>query len=124
MGVLADGWVRKCLLTGFGIGILSGLLGVGGGIFLVPVLVSYFNLEQHKAQAVSLAVVLPTAIISSIIYGYRGQVNIQLAVLLAIGGTVGAAAGARVMPKIPAATLKRLFGLLLCVVGVRMLWPW
>ena len=114
--------IKKSLITGFVIGILSGLLGVGGGIFLVPALVSYFNIEQHKAHAVSLAVVLPTAAVSAAVYGFRGQVDVDLAVMLAVGGIIGAAMGARLMAKIPAATLKRLFGILLCLVGVRMLW--
>jgi uncharacterized membrane protein YfcA len=112
---------RKSLITGFIIGILSGLLGVGGGIFLVPALVSYFDIEQHKAHAVSLAVVLPTALVSAIVYGFQGQVDINLAAMLAVGGIIGASLGARIMQKIPAATLKRMFGLLLCLVGVRML---
>jgi len=112
---------KKSLFTGFAIGILSGLLGVGGGIFLVPVLVSYFDVEQHKAHAISLAVVLPTALVSALVYGARGQVDVNLAALLAVGGIIGASLGARMMKKIPADTLKRLFGLLLCLVGARML---
>ncbi|MDR3349975.1 MAG: sulfite exporter TauE/SafE family protein [Acidaminococcales bacterium] len=121
MGSAADGLTWKYLFAGFIIGILSGLLGVGGGIFLIPLLTVYFGLVQHKAHAVSLAVVLPTAIVGAAIYGFHGDMDIVLGAKLAIGGIVGATIGARAMQKIPAAVLKRLFGLLLCLTGVRML---
>jgi uncharacterized membrane protein YfcA len=121
MGLLADGLDRKYLFTGFAIGILSGLLGVGGGIFLVPVLTVYFGVMQHKAHAISLAVVLPTAVAGAAIYGFHGDMDLLLALKLAVGGIVGASVGARAMQKIPAAVLKRLFGMLLCLTGARML---
>lgn len=110
----------KFIGVGFGIGLLSGLLGVGGGIFLVPILSGWFAIAQHKAHGTSLAVVVPTGIAGAIIYGYHGTLDVSLAVQLAIGGVIGAAVGARVMKKIPAAQLKRLFGILLILVGIRM----
>lgn len=109
-------------LIGFGLlaGGLSGLLGVGGGIVLVPIMVSYLGLSQHHAHATSLAVIVPTAIASSLIYGMNGQSDLMVAVFLAVGSVIGANLGARWMKNIPAAQLKRMFGILLICVGVRM----
>lgn len=110
----------KYVGVGLGIGVLSGLLGVGGGIFLVPILTSYFAVDQHMAHGTSLAVVIPTAIMGAAVYSYHGAMNVTLAAQLAVGGVIGATLGSRVMQRIPAATLKRMFGIMLIVVGIRM----
>lgn len=112
---------EKCILTGFLVGTLSGFLGVGGGFILVPILVSWFLLPQHNAHAVSLAVVLPTATIGSFIYSMHGDADFYTALLLAAGGIIGAAIGVRLMQKIPALTLKKIFGAVLLVIGIRMI---
>lgn len=106
--------------AGFVVGILSGLLGVGGGIFLVPIMVTYFNITQHIAQATSMAVVIPTALVSSAIYGFHGNIDVNLSLNLIVGSICGASIGARIMKKIPAIRLKQLFGILLIVVGMKM----
>ncbi|MEN6411179.1 MAG: sulfite exporter TauE/SafE family protein [Veillonellales bacterium] len=110
----------KMIGFGFIAGILSGLLGVGGGIVLVPIMVACLGLTQHIAHATSLAVIVPTAFAGSIIYGLHGNSDLILALTLAVGSVFGASLGARWMPRIPAAQLKRLFGMLLLIVGVRM----
>lgn len=109
--------------AGFFVGVLSGLLGVGGGIFLVPIMVTYFSITQHIAQATSMAVVIPTALVSSAIYGFHGNTDMGLAFNLVIGSICGASIGARLMKKIPAIRLKQLFGMLLIFVGLRMVIP-
>ena len=110
----------KYVGAGLGIGILSGLLGVGGGIFLVPILTSYFAVDQHLAHGTSLAVVVPTAIMGAAVYSLNGTMNLPLAAQLAVGGVIGAALGSRLMKRIPAAQLKRMFGVMLVLVGIRM----
>lgn len=110
----------KMTATGFGIGILSGLLGVGGGVFLVPILVGFYGISQHLAQGISLAVVIPTAIVSSIIYSLHGSVDYLTALPLILGSVVGASIGAKLMKRLPAAQLKQLFAIMLILVGIRM----
>ncbi|MDU4959982.1 MAG: sulfite exporter TauE/SafE family protein [Sporomusaceae bacterium] len=110
----------KMVGTGFGIGILSGLLGVGGGVFLVPLLVGAFAIPQHLAQGISLAVVIPTAIVSSIIYSLHGSADYAIALQIIAGSMVGAHFGAKWMKRLPAAQLKRLFAIMLLLVGIRM----
>lgn len=111
----------KLVGTGFGVGILSGLLGVGGGVFLVPLLVGIFNVSQHLAHGISLAVVIPTAIVSSLIYGVHGSLNYVVAVEMIAGSVVGASIGAHLMKRLPAEHLKRLFAIMLILVGLRMI---
>lgn len=112
---------HKLLAVGFGVGILSGLLGLGGGVFLIPIMVSYFAVAQHNAHATSLAVVVPTAIVSASIYSFHGSIDLSITLNVVIGSMIGASIGARVAKKISAAQLKRLFGILLVVVGLRMI---
>ena len=110
----------KYVGVGLGMGVLSGLLGVGGGIFLVPVMTAWFAVDQHLAHGTSLAVIVPTAIMGAAVYGWHGAMDVSLAIQLAGGGIIGAAIGARLMQKIPAAQLKRLFGIMLILAGARM----
>jgi uncharacterized membrane protein YfcA len=112
--------IYQYLGVGVLVGLLSGLLGVGGGILLVPILVGYFGVDQHLAHGTSLAVVVPTACLGAIIYGYHGSMDVTIAAQLAVGGIIGAPIGTRLMKKIPAAQLKRLFGIMLMLVGIRM----
>ena len=112
----------KLLAIGFGIGILSGLLGVGGGIFLVPIMVGYLALPQHSAHATSVLVVFPTAIAGSFVYSQHQQLDYVMALSLAIGAMAGAAVGAHFLKRIPAHQLKRYFGVMLLLVGLRMVW--
>lgn len=115
----------KLGLAGMVVGALSGLLGVGGGIFIVPILVGIFSFQQHKAQAVSQGVVLPTAIVSSFFYFQNGLItdeSISIALSMALFSMVCAAYGVKVMKNLPASTLKKAFGLLLIVAGLKMMW--
>lgn len=111
---------HKLAAVGFAVGIMSGLLGIGGGVFLVPIMVTYFAVTQHTAQATSLAVVIPTAVVSAAIYGWHGNIDLAVTLNLVLGSMLGATFGARLAKKLPAAQLKRLFGAMLVLVGLRM----
>lgn len=112
----------KKVATGFAVGILSGLLGVGGGVFMVPIMVGWFGFTQHAAQATSLAMIIPTALFSSVVYSLHGSVDVRVAAIIAIGSMVSAALGSRLMTRMPAHKLKQLFGIMLILVGIRMVW--
>lgn len=111
--------ITQWLLVGFVVGILSGLLGVGGGVVMVPILTA-LGMNQHKAHATSLTVVVPIAIVSSFVYGYHGQVDWVIAGCLCAGSVLGARVGALWMHKIPALQLKMLFSCVLILAGARM----
>jgi len=110
----------KLLAVGFLAGLLGGLLGIGGGIIMVPAMVSWFAVKQHNAHATSLAVIIPTGIIGGIIYGFHGNIDLTVTLYLVVGSMLGASMGARMMKSIPPDRLKKLFGLMLLLVGLRM----
>jgi uncharacterized membrane protein YfcA len=104
-------------------GLGSGLLGVGGGILMVPLLTAVIGLSQHRAHATSLAAIVPIGLVGAVTYAIHGEVDLALAVPLAAGTIVGAPIGARVMARLPEGILTVLFGVLLAAVGVRLLAP-
>jgi uncharacterized protein len=109
------------LAIGAGAGLLSGLLGVGGGILLVPALVLLVGFGQHRAQATSLAAILPIAIVGAFVFGRAGSVDYLAAVLLAAGSLVGVQLGARVMHRLSPERLSLIFAIFLIVVAVSMI---
>lgn len=110
-------------LVVFGVltGMLSGLLGVGGGIFMVPFLVLVVGLSQHEAQATSLLVVLPTALVASWSLHKRGVGDVRVALRMGLIGTVGSVAGTLLALSLPGHALRLMFAALMVVVGVRLL---
>ena len=110
-------------LVAFGVltGVLSGLLGVGGGIFMVPFLVLVVGLGQHEAQATSLLVVLPTATVATWSLHRRGVGDMRTALRMGIVGIVGSVGGTFLALSLPGHALRLLFAALMVVVGVRLL---
>jgi uncharacterized protein len=102
-------------------GILSGLLGVGGGIIIVPLLVALVHLSQHQAHATSLAAIVPIGAVGALTFALDGEVDLEVAGLLALGALVGAPLGARIMSRNEERPLKIMFGLLMIAVGVQLL---
>ncbi len=108
-------------LTG---GLLGGLLGVGGGFIMIPLMVMYTPLTQKQAQATSLAAIVPIAIVGAVLYytaSRHPQVDLRFAVLLVIGTVAGAYVGARVMSRLPERLLKQIFAVLLVLIGIKEL---
>lgn len=105
-------------LFGSGVGLLSGLLGIGGGIALVPGLMLLFGFSQPEAQGTSLAVMIPPiGIFAALVYYQYGYVRIPIVGWVALGFILGAFVGARFVPYIPVATLRVGFGVLLLYTG-------
>jgi uncharacterized protein len=111
------------LLTVGGVaGVISGMFGVGGGIVIVPALVGLLKFDQKLAVGTSLgALLLPVSAGAVIAYYNEGLLNIGAAALVAVGLAAGALAGARIALGLPAATIKRLYGIFLLAVGLRFL---
>jgi uncharacterized protein len=108
------------MLVGLLAGVLSGLLGVGGGIIMVPAVVYLLGMDQHMAQGISLAVIIPVAISGALIHYRKGNVIPSIALWLAIGATIGAYVTGHWVKFIPSDTLRMMFGIFLVVVGVSM----
>src|SRR5262245_19343829 len=107
-------------LFGIGVGVLSGLLGIGGGVVLVPGLVLLFGFSQSEAQGTSLAVLsLPILLAAAFLYYQDGAVRLPAVGWIALGIVVGAFLGARLVTTdaIPPAALRIAFGAMLLYVG-------
>ena len=103
-------------------GLLSGFMGVGGGILIIPALVYFFKLTQHQAQGTSLAVLVPPiGLLAAWRYYASGNVKLGIAALICLGFVFGGWIGAVVADKLPDLLLKRCFGALLLFFAVRML---
>ena len=103
---------------------MGGLLGVGGGFVMVPLLVLWAKVPQHKANGTSLLAIVPIAIVAALVYYFgtsRPQVDVGFALLLSAGSVVGAYFGARSASRIPEAQLKLAVVVLMAAVGVKEL---
>lgn len=125
VGVRRSGEVSTILLlsTGLGAGVQSGLLGVGGGVVLVPILVLLLHYQQKNGQATSLAAITFTALSGAVFYGIAGEVLLVPAAIVAAGGLVGAVMGGGLLHKLSESQVRFVFTVLLVVVAVRLLWP-
>ncbi|HEY2715374.1 MAG TPA: sulfite exporter TauE/SafE family protein [Solirubrobacterales bacterium] len=112
------------VLVAFGVltGMLSGLLGVGGGIFMVPFLVLAGGLSQHHAQATSLLVVLPTAIVATWALNRQGVADTPAALRMGLIGVPGSIAGTLLALALPGRPLQLIFAALMVFVGGRLLY--
>ncbi len=120
MNINILGYVFLGLLAG----LFGGALGLGGGSVMVPALIFFFGLTQHEAQGTSLAVMLPPVLLFAVLRYYRaGNVKLQMAVFIAIGFIIGAFLGADVVQGISDSNLKKIFGVCLMLLGIKMvLW--
>lgn len=115
--------ITLLLIIGAGLltGVVSGLLGVGGGTILIPAVVLILGASQHLAQGVSLAVIIPTALMGAYGYYMRNNVDTEKAWFLAIGAIFGAYLGSFAACSISSYNLKIVFGVFLIVVAVKIL---
>lgn len=120
---LADAIVA--LATGLVAGTYAGLLGVGGGIVMVPSMALLLAQSQHVAEGTSLVVIIPTAVAGTIAFSRRGLVDFAVARWLALGGVGGAVAGAVLAIQVitDERLLRRIFAVFLLLVVARLALP-
>lgn len=111
----------KKVLIGFIAGIVSGLFASGGGMIVVPALVYLLGVEERRARATSIFVILPMVITSGIFYYKNDYIDWRIGILCAIGGMVGGYLGSKYLKKIPELYLKLSFTIFLIYVSVRMI---
>jgi uncharacterized membrane protein YfcA len=107
--------------VGAGAGLLSGLFGVGGGTIMVPAMVLLLAIGQSRAQATSLAAIVPIAIVGALVFGQAESVDPFAALLLVAGSVLGVQAGARLMHRLSDERLTLIFGIFLLIVAITML---
>lgn len=109
---------------GLASGLISGLLGVGGGVVLVPAILFFLPVDAHKAIGISLAVIVPTALSAAYRHFQYGNVDIGIAAIIAVGASVGAYGGATLANQLDPSMLRKLFGVFLVFMGVNLLSGW
>jgi len=119
--------IITAIIIGLAAGVLSGLVGVGGGIIMVPALVFFMQYKQHQAQGTSLAVLtLPVVIIASLYYYHQCQkagtpIDLKVVGLLAVGFVVGGFFGSKLALMINQDVLKKIFAVILFYTAIKML---
>jgi uncharacterized protein len=110
------------ILLGLVAGIFSGLVGLGGGVIVVPFLVMFFGFSQHTAQGTTLAMMIPPiGILAAWTYYQQGFVDLKVAGFLIIGFIVGGYFGAKLALLIPKELMQKIFGISIILIGIRML---
>ena len=119
--------IITALLIGLSAGVLSGLVGIGGGIIMVPALVYFMSYTQHQAQGTSLAVLtLPVVILGSVYYYHQCQklgtpIDLKIVGLIAVGFVVGGYFGSKIAIAINQDLLKKIFAIILFYTAFKML---
>lgn len=110
------------VLIGIAAGMLSGLIGVGGGIIIVPSLIYFLSFSQKSAQGTSLGLLLlPAGILAVIQYYKQGYVDIKMVGILALGFLAGGYFGSKIALSLPQETVKKIFAIVLLIISVKML---
>jgi uncharacterized membrane protein YfcA len=110
------------LLLGVAAGMLSSMVGIGGGILIVPVLVYFFAMSQKTAQGTSLALLLPPVGIFAVINYYKaGFVDLKVAGVLIVAFVAGSFLGSKIVLDLPENMIKKVFGVFLLLVSLKYL---
>jgi len=109
-------------MVGILAGTLGGLVGIGGGVIIVPLLVLAFKFTQHQAQGTTLALMIPPiGILAAAAYYKQDYVDIRAAALIAAGFFVGGLLGSKIAIGLPNTVLEKIFGGMLLVIGLKMI---
>lgn len=110
------------VILGLVAGIFAGIFGIGGGTILIPALVFLFGLTQHQAQGTTLAIMVPPiGLLAALRYYYSGNVKLGMAGFICLGFFIGGLIGAHWIQGVGDLTLKRLFGIFLLFISLRMI---
>jgi len=110
------------LFLGLIAGILSGLIGIGGGIIIVPALVLLFGFSQHQAQGTTLALLVPPiGILAAWTYYKQGYVDLKIALFVALGFFFGGLIGAKLATGLSNVVLEKIFGVALFLIALKMI---
>lgn len=111
----------KTAVLGIASGFLNGLFGAGGGSIIVPGMQKFLNIEQHKAHATAMAVMLPLTLVSAAVYLKMAAAEWAVILWVSLGGAAGGFIGARLLNKIPAKLLHKIFGAFMIAASLRMI---
>ena len=110
------------IIVGLLAGVLSGLVGLGGGVIIVPALVFLLGFSQHQAQGTSLGILLlPAGIFAVMNYYKKGYIDVKVVLLLFVGFLVGGWLGSKISLSLPEGTLKKVFAVALLLIAGKVL---
>jgi len=110
------------LLVGLLGGVISGMLGIGGGIVMVPALAFLFGLSQHQAQGTTLALMVPPiGLLAAWTYYKAGFVDLKIAAFVCLGFFLGGLVGAKLVVGLPDTLLRKIFGVALLIIAIKMI---
>lgn len=110
------------LLLGLVAGSFSGLIGIGGGVIIVPALVFLFGLSQHQAQGTTLALLVPPiGLLAAWTYYKQGYVDLKIAIFVCIGFFLGGLLGAKTATTLSNVVLEKIFGTALLLIAIKMI---
>lgn len=114
--------VITLLLIGLAAGVLSGLVGVGGGLIIVPALVFILGYTQHQAQGTSLGLLLlPVGILAVMNYYNKGQIDVKVVLVMSIAFVLGGWLGSKLALRLPEDTVKKIFAIFLFYSAFKLL---
>ena len=114
--------VLLLILVGLVAGVLSGMVGIGGGIIIVPALVFFLGFSQHQAQGTSLGLLLlPVGFLAVMNYYNKGFIDIKVVVIMSIAFIMGGWLGSKLSLALPGDTVKKIFAILLFYTGIKMM---
>ena len=109
------------IVIGLVAGTLSGLIGIGGAIIIIPSLIFLLGMDQYSAQGTSLAtMLLPIGLLAALNYYKAGELNIKYAMVIAVAFFVGGYLGSKVALQIPEAILRKVFAGILVLIALKM----
>lgn len=110
------------ILIGIAAGFLGGMVGIGGGLIIVPALVLLLGISQHNAQGISLTMMLfPVGILGVMNYYKKGYVDFRYSALIAVGFLLGSYIGSKFSLSLPEEMVKKIFAIIMMVLAIRML---
>jgi len=113
--------ILLCVMVGLFAGVISGFVGIGGGIVVVPALVLLFGFTQHQAQGTTLALLVPPiGFLAAYSYFQKGFVNVKVALFICMGFLIGCLLGSRVALNIPKDILQKAFSVTMILMGLYM----
>ena len=114
--------VIMLLVVGLAAGTLAGLVGVGGGVIIIPALVYFLSFSQKEAQGTSLGILLlPVGILAAMNYYKQGFIDVKVVLIISLAFIIGGFFGSKLALSISQETLRKIFGTLLLVLAIKML---
>ncbi len=110
------------IILGVFAGTIGGLVGIGGGVVIVPALIYIFGMTQQSAQGTTLALLVPPiGILAALTYYKQGFVDIRYAALICVGFVIGGLIGSKLAIRIPTEMLSKIFAVTVIAIGIKML---